>query len=103
MILKFRENRVRRAYFGGKRIDCFKGKESPADGRYPEEWIASTATAFNPDMPKENEGLSVLEDGTFFRDLLRKEPEGFWVSAFVKSTARSSQFWLSFWTRRKGL
>lgn len=75
MILKFRENRVRRAYFGGKRIDCFKGKESPADGRYPEEWIASTATAFNPDMPKENEGLSVLDDGTFFRDLLRKDPE----------------------------
>lgn len=75
MILKFKENRVRRAYFGGKRIDRFMGKENPADGRYPEEWVASTATAFNPDMPKENEGLSRLEDGTFFRDLFKKEPE----------------------------
>ena len=75
MIIKFKENRVRRAYLGGKRIDRFKGKEKPADGRYPEEWIASTATAFNPDMPKENEGLSELEDGTLFRNLLNNEPE----------------------------
>lgn len=75
MIIKFKENRVRRAYLGGKRIDRFKGKEKPADGRYPEEWIASTATAFNPDMPKENEGLSELEDGTLFRDLLKNAPE----------------------------
>ncbi len=75
MILKFKENRVRRAYLGGKKIDRFMGKDNPADGRYPEEWVASTATAFNPDMPKENEGLSLLEDGSFFIDLLKKEPE----------------------------
>ena len=75
MILKFKENRVRRAYLGGKRIDRFMGKDNPADGRYPEEWVASTATAFNPDMPKEYEGLSLLEDGSFFIDLLKKEPE----------------------------
>ncbi len=57
MIIKFRENRVRRAYLGGKRIDRFKGKENPTDGRYPEEWLASTAVAFNPDKPIQNEGL----------------------------------------------
>ena len=75
MIYKFKENRVRRAYFGGSRIDKFVGKEKTEDGRYPEEWLASTVTAFNPDMPKENEGLSVCEDGRFFIDIIKENPK----------------------------
>ncbi len=75
MVLKFKENRVRRAYYGGKRIDRFMGKENPTDGRYPEEWLASTAVAFNPDKPVPNEGLSVLENGSYFKELLEKAPE----------------------------
>lgn len=75
MIYKFRENRVRRAYFGGSRIDKFAGNEGGEDGRYPEEWLASVVTAFNPDMPKENEGLSVLEDGRYFIDVLKENSE----------------------------
>ena len=74
-IYKFRKNRVRRAYFGGKRMDEFMGEKSGTDSRYPEEWIASTVEAFNPDMPKENEGLSVCSDGTLFRDVLSVDPE----------------------------
>lgn len=74
MIIKFKENRVRRAYYGGKRIDRFYGKVGE-NGRYPEEWLASTVEAFNPDMPKEGEGLSVTNDGTVFRDLLKKEAD----------------------------
>ena len=70
MIVKFKENRVRRAYFGGKRIDKFLGKEDPKDGRYPEQWLASSVAAFNPDRPKEGEGISVTAEGESFRELL---------------------------------
>ncbi len=72
-IYRFRENRVRRAYFGGSRIDRFSGKEVCEDSRYPEEWIASSVEAFNPDCPRAGEGLSVCADGTLFRDVLEKE------------------------------
>lgn len=73
MIIQFQENRVRRAYFGGKRIDAFKGNPTGEDSRYPEEWLASAVTAFNPDCPKENEGLSRCLDGTFFKDVVPAE------------------------------
>ena len=73
MILKFKENRVNRAYTGGKNIDRFVGKEICEDGRKPEEWIASVVTAFNPDNPIENEGLSVCENGRFFKDVLAED------------------------------
>ena len=73
MILKFKENRVNRAYMGGKNIDRFVGKENCEDGRKPEEWIASVVTAFNPDNPIKNEGLSVCENGRFFKDVLAED------------------------------
>ena len=69
MLVKFKENRVRRAYFGGKRIDRFYGKVGE-NTRYPEEWLASTTEAFNPDMPKAGEGLSLTDDGRIFRDFI---------------------------------
>lgn len=46
----------------------------PVRGRYPEEWIAPCAAAFNPDCPKPNEGYSALPDGTLLRDLLADRP-----------------------------
>ena len=73
MILKFKENRVHRAYTGGKNIDKFVGKETMQNGSKPEEWIASVVTAFNPDNPIENEGLSICEDGCFFKDVLAED------------------------------
>ena len=75
MIYKFKENRVWRAYTGGKRIDEFYGKQKCEDSRRPEEWIASTVEAFNPDKPTKNEGLSICEDGVFFKDILENNPE----------------------------
>ncbi|MBO7520264.1 MAG: class I mannose-6-phosphate isomerase [Clostridia bacterium] len=75
MILKFKENRVWRAYTGGKRIDGFRGKKNPVDGRMPEEWLASAVEAFNPDRPVKGEGLSVCEDGRLFADILKENPE----------------------------
>ena len=75
MIVKFKENRVRRAYIGGARIDRFVGKSDARDGRYPEEWLASTVEAFNPDMPKAGEGVSFTEEGESFRTLLERDGE----------------------------
>ena len=40
-ILKFLPNRVRRLYLGGSGIDRMRGESVPADGYYPEDWIAS--------------------------------------------------------------
>ena len=73
MILKFKENRVNRAYTGGQNIDKFVGKDICKNGRKPEEWIASVVTAFNPDNPIDNEGLSVCEDGRLFKDVLAED------------------------------
>lgn len=75
MIYKFKENRVWRAYTGGKRIDKFYGKENCADSRRPEDWLASTVEAFNPDRPVEGEGLSVCDDGRIFKEILAENPE----------------------------
>lgn len=75
MIFKFKENRVWRAYYGGERLDGFAGKEERVRGRRPEEWIASTVTAFNADRPDEKEGVSITEDGENFAELIEKNPE----------------------------
>ncbi len=57
------ETRVRRTYRGGKALDAFLGKESGADGFYPEDWISSFTEAKNKDyIPME--GIShVLAEG----------------------------------------
>ena len=70
MVFQFQKNRVRRAYIGGSRIDAFTGNRG--DG-CPEEWLASSVSAFNPDYSfVENEGLSTLSDGRLFRDVLEE-------------------------------
>ena len=76
MVYRFKENRVRRAYTGGKQIDEFLGKENAQNSNCPEEWLASAVTAFNPDYePIENEGLSVCQNGEFFKNVLEKNTE----------------------------
>ena len=75
MIYKFKENRVWRAYTGGKRIDKFYGKENCSDSRRPEVWLASTVEAFNPDHPVKGEGLSICDDGRIFKEILAQNPE----------------------------
>ena len=74
MLLTFKNNRVYRAYTGGNHIDILQGKK-PEISRFPEEWIASCALAFNPDRPVLNEGLSTTESGAVLRDLIAKNPE----------------------------
>lgn len=84
MIYKFKENRVHRAYYGGKRIDKFGGKTVCEDSRNPEEWLASTVEAFNPDRPIKGEGLSICEDGKTFKEVLEADPTAILGQALAK-------------------
>ena len=56
-------------------MDAFSGKEERVRGRRPEEWIASTVTAFNADRPNEKEGISITEEGENFAALIENNPE----------------------------
>lgn len=81
----FQPNRVWRCYTGGLLLDRFIGRSvgnpGPADGHFPEEWIASTTVALNgPHQQSEDEGLSRvrLPDGSagpLLRDLVLQAPE----------------------------
>jgi mannose-6-phosphate isomerase len=70
----FERNRVGRVYIGGKLFSTLFG-DSPEDGYKPEEWIASATEAYNPDMPKAGEGLSISTEGEVFCELLQRYPE----------------------------
>ena len=76
MIEKLRANRVRRMYLGGGRIDAFTGwAPDCSDGvSRPEDWLASTTTAFNGRVEIEGEGLGRLEDGRLVADVIGTLP-----------------------------
>ena len=90
MIAKLLPNRVRRTYLGGGRIDAFCGTagrarspSAPNGGRgatalpempMPEDWMASTTTAFNGTLEIEGEGLGRLEDGRLVKDVVGTLP-----------------------------
>ena len=76
MIAKLQSNRVRRTYLGGSRIDAFTGTSlSRVDALpQPEDWLASTTTAFNGTLEIEGEGLGRLEDGRFVKDVVGPLP-----------------------------
>ena len=65
-LLKFLPNRVWRVYRGGACLDKLRGVPEPADGSFPEEWIASTVAALNPQHGCPGEGISrvLLPDGS---------------------------------------
>ena len=58
-VLRLPPNRVWRTYPGGYQLDRMEGHESPSDGAYPEDWIASTVRASNPNSTKTDEGLAL--------------------------------------------
>jgi len=69
----FERNRVRRVYDGGMLFGDFLGDEKK-DGKFPEEWIASSVKALNRDNSDPREGLSVIEGTDItFKELLEKE------------------------------
>ena len=76
-ILKFLPNRVRRLYLGGSGIDRMRGESVPADGYYPEDWIASCIEGNTREFQAPGHGLSKVRfDGeeVRFADLLKKYP-----------------------------
>lgn len=75
MLLKLMPTRVYRAYYGGKNLDALENKEVCGPTRFPEDWLASVTTAFNPDRVVENEGLSKTEDGRYLRDVINENKE----------------------------
>lgn len=74
MVCKLKENRVRRSYLGGARIDKFYGRESNGNGYFPEDWIGSVVLANNPGYFVEGEGLSQTEDGKMLIDIIDQNP-----------------------------
>lgn len=76
--VKFLPNRVWRVYQGGSGIDVLRHANIPKDGHFPEDWIASTSEANNPQYQEKNQGLSkVVSNGMpcMFRDWLATYPE----------------------------
>ena len=65
MPLKVMGSRVWRTYSGGKLLERWKGASKPADGVFPEEWVASTVQAINAGREHLIEGLGTLsgDDG----------------------------------------
>ena len=75
MIAALQPNRVRRTYLGGGRIDRFTGFRPPEDGALrPEDWMASTVTAFNGKVEIEGEGLGRLADGRLVKEAVGELP-----------------------------
>ena len=76
--VKFLPNRVWRVYRGGSGIDLLRRAERAEDGHFPEDWIASTSPANNPQYPAAEQGLSrVAAAGRemLFGDWLAANPE----------------------------
>lgn len=69
MIYKLLQNRVRRTYRGGRRIDDFTGENiNVSNGIYlPEDWTASVTKAFNGSVEIDREGLGRTTDGKMIR------------------------------------
>lgn len=73
-------NRVWRNYDGGRTLDQLAGVATPADGPFPEDWIASTTRAVNPGREELIEGPSRVLAGGETRDfstLLAQDPAYF--------------------------
>lgn len=77
-LLHLPPNRVRRNYRGGAGLDRLEGRAHPADGEYPENWIASLVEARNPGLPaRPDEGLATVAIGgesVLLRDLVQTDP-----------------------------
>lgn len=76
--VKFLPNRVWRVYLGGSEIDALRHADTQTDGHFPEDWIASTSEANNPQYQEKDQGLSRIgQNGgaRLFRDWLAANPE----------------------------
>lgn len=70
----FEENRVYRVYSGGKLIGKLKNKDE-VDSNYPEEWLASTVSAFDNNFAGKIEGYSIVKNtNKLFKDFIDEYP-----------------------------
>jgi mannose-6-phosphate isomerase len=93
-------NRVWRTYLGGKQLDQLEGQAEPADGHFPEDWIASTTRAKNVNREDHlDEGLSRLYlDGQawLLRGIFAQAPEYMLGAAHAQKFGPNTQFLLKF-------
>jgi mannose-6-phosphate isomerase len=76
--LELGPNQISRFYRGGARIEAFRGLP-PSGVDAPEDWVASTTTAFGEDEL----GLARADGGVRLADVFAAEPEAFFESAHV--------------------
>lgn len=91
---RFAPNRVKRLYTGGSGIDRLRGSPAPADGLFPEDWIASCVKANSRDVAPDH-GLSRYEatDGIHsFSALLQESGETVLGPAHVASYGANPGF-----------
>lgn len=88
-LVRFPPNRVWRTYTGGKILDQLENKESPQDTHFPEDWIASTTVAVNPNREDIQEGISTAivgsESTINFDELIALDPEYFLGKAHINT------------------
>jgi mannose-6-phosphate isomerase len=75
LIYKLKLNRVWRSYLGGANADKLYGGSEGSISCFPEEWVASAITAYNPGRNVENEGLSVTENKELLKNIINNNPE----------------------------
>lgn len=63
----FEKNRVFRVYKGGALFGEFFS-ETPIDGNYPEEWVASSVKALNKEVLNQKEGVSKMKGENLYLD-----------------------------------
>jgi mannose-6-phosphate isomerase len=99
-ILLLPPNRVWRTYLGGKTLDALENKENPADGHYPEDWIASTTRANNRGRENQKEeGLSTIQiegQEIFLKDLFSEFPLETLGTKHAQKYGPNTQFLLKF-------
>jgi len=92
---KFTANRVWRCYLGGKLIDRLRGDANGTDGLFPEDWIASTVEANNPQQDVPEEGISTaVVDGeeVSFASLTETHAEALFGAEHVARCGRTTGF-----------
>ena len=95
-LMKFLPNRVWRVYKGGACIDALRSAAEPVDASFPEEWIASTVEAINPQHPIEGAGLSRVDLGNgesvTLQELIEKDGENLLGAEHIARVGRTTGF-----------
>ncbi len=92
-ILKLSETRVWRTYTGGEIIDKWHGKPSGEVTNFPEDWVASTTKAINPNSTDELEGLSRVanaEGNPTLKEVIEAQLENYYGKAHLEQIGETS-------------